>query len=50
MKNVTLGHLLPTARKQAELGDDERIVALLRDRWIDYRRHRLSLKGLEKGS
>jgi hypothetical protein len=32
MKNGTFAHLLPAARKQAELGNDERIFGLLRDR------------------
>lgn len=38
MKDSTLTHLLPAARKQAELENDERISGLLRDRWIDYPR------------
>jgi hypothetical protein len=48
MKNRTLAHLLPAARKQAELGNDERISALLRDRWIDYPRATQALQQLER--
>src|ERR1700753_568836 len=38
MKNCTLAHLLPAARKQAELGNDERIIGLFRARWIAHAR------------
>jgi Bacterial TniB protein len=48
MKNGTLTHLLPAARKQAELGNDERILGLLRDRWIDYPRATQALQQLER--
>ena len=48
MKNGTLAHLLPAARKQAELGNDERIIGLLRDRWIDYPRATQALQQLER--
>nr|WP_251031868.1 TniB family NTP-binding protein [Paraburkholderia strydomiana] len=48
MKNGTLAHLLPAARKQAELGNDERIFGLLRDRWIDYPRATQALQQLER--
>jgi hypothetical protein len=47
MKDGTLTHLLPAARKQAELGNDERISGLLRDRWIDYPRATEALQQLE---
>ncbi|MFM0363086.1 TniB family NTP-binding protein [Paraburkholderia sediminicola] len=48
MKNGTLAHLLPAAKKQAELGNDERIIGLLRDRWIDYPRATQALRQLER--
>ncbi|CAN7803293.1 TniB family NTP-binding protein [Paraburkholderia hospita] len=48
MKDGTLAHLLPAARKQAELGNDERILGLLRDRWIDYPRATQALQQLER--
>jgi len=48
MKDGTLTHLLPAARKQAELGNDERILELLRDRWIDYPRATEALQQLER--
>ena len=48
MKDETLSHLLPVARKQAELGNDERILGLLRDRWIDYPRATQALQQLER--
>ncbi|WNC95315.1 TniB family NTP-binding protein (plasmid) [Paraburkholderia sp. FT54] len=48
MKDGTLAHLLPVARKQAELGRDERILGLLRDRWIDYPRATQALQQLER--
>jgi hypothetical protein len=48
MKQVVLAHLLPAARKQAELGNEERIYGLLRDRWIDYARATQALQQLER--
>jgi hypothetical protein len=48
MKDGMLAHLLPAARKQAELGNDERILGLLRDRWIDYPRATQALQQLER--
>jgi hypothetical protein len=48
MKDGTLAHLLPAARKQAELGSDERILGLLCDRWIDYPRATQALQQLER--
>jgi hypothetical protein len=48
MNKATLSHLLPSARKQAALGDDERIKGLLRDRWIDYSRATQALQQLER--
>lgn len=48
MKDGTLAHLLPAARKQAELGNDERILGLLCDRWIDYPRATQALQQLER--
>jgi hypothetical protein len=48
MNKATLSHLLPSARKQAVLGDDERIKGLLRDRWIDYPRATQALQQLER--
>ncbi len=48
MNKATLSHLLPSARKQAALGDDERIKGLLRDRWIDYPRATQALQQLER--
>lgn len=48
MKEGTLTHLLPAARKQAELGNEERILGLLRDRWIDYPRATQALQQLER--
>jgi hypothetical protein len=48
MKQVVLAHLLPAARKQAELGNEERIYGLLRDRWIDYPRATQALQQLER--
>jgi hypothetical protein len=48
MKDGTLAHLLPAAKKQAELGNDERILRLLRDRWIDYPRATQALQQLER--
>ncbi len=48
MKDGTLAHLLPAARKQAEQGNDERILGLLRDRWIDYLRATQALQQLER--
>mgnify|MGYP001553534226 CR=1 FL=1 len=48
MKDGTLAHLLPAARKQAELGSDERILGLLCDRWIDYPRATQALQQLEE--
>lgn len=40
--------LLPAARKQAELGNDERIIGLLCDRWINYSRATQALQQLER--
>ena len=48
MRDGMLAHLLPAARKQAELGNDERILGLLRDRWIDYPRATQALQQLER--
>ena len=48
MKGGALAHLLPAARQQAELGNDERILGLLRDRWIDYPRATQALQQLER--
>ena len=48
MKDGTLAHLLPAARKQAELGNDERILGLLCDRSIDYPRATQALQQLER--
>jgi hypothetical protein len=48
MKQVVLAHLLPAARKQAELGNEARIYGLLRDRWIDYPRATQALQQLER--
>jgi Cdc6-like AAA superfamily ATPase len=48
MEDETFTHLLPAARKQAELGKDERILGLLRDRWIDYPRATQALQQLER--
>ncbi|MCX4145219.1 MULTISPECIES: TniB family NTP-binding protein [Paraburkholderia] len=48
MKDGTLAHLLPAARKQAELGNDERILGLLCDRWIDYPRATQALQQLQR--
>jgi hypothetical protein len=35
-KHDGLAHLLPAAREQAQLGNEDRVKSLLRDRWIDY--------------
>ncbi|KVR92304.1 TniB family NTP-binding protein [Burkholderia vietnamiensis] len=48
MKGGALAHLLPAARQQAELGNDQRILGLLRDRWIDYPRATQALQQLER--
>ncbi len=48
MTDGALAHLLPAARKQAELEKDERILGLLRDRWIDYPRATQALQQLER--
>jgi hypothetical protein len=48
MKQDVLSHLLPTAREQARLGDEDRICSLLRDRWIDYPRATEALQLLER--
>jgi hypothetical protein len=48
MNKATLSHLFPLARRQAALGDDERIKGLLRGRWIDYPRATQELQQLER--
>ena len=48
MAKTELSHLHPAARALAGLEDDERILALQRDRWIDYPRAADALRRLER--
>ncbi|WP_246216493.1 TniB family NTP-binding protein [Paraburkholderia agricolaris] len=48
MKHDELAHLLPAAREQAQLGNEERVKSLLRDRWIDYPRATEALQVLQR--
>ena len=48
MATAALSHLAPPIRLQAQLDDDARIQALLRDRWIDYPRATEALQRLER--
>jgi hypothetical protein len=48
MKHNELAHLLPAAREQAQLGNEDRVKSLLRDRWIDYPRATEALQVLQR--
>ena len=48
MAKTELNHLHPAARALAALDDDERTLALQRDRWIDYPRAADALRRLER--
>ena len=48
MKHDGLAHLLPAAREQAQLGSEDRVKGLLRDRWIDYSRATEALQVLQR--
>ena len=48
MGTTALSHLAPLMREQAQLDDDARIQALLRDRWIDYPRATEALQRLDR--
>jgi len=43
-----LSHLIPEARKVADLADDDRVNAIQRDRWINYSRATEALDRLER--
>lgn len=48
MAKAELNHLHPTTRELACLDDDKRILALQRDRWIDYPRATEALQRLDR--
>ncbi|MFM0632381.1 hypothetical protein [Paraburkholderia xenovorans] len=48
MKHDGQAHLLPAAREQAQLGSEDRVKGLLRDRWIDYPRATEALQVLQR--
>ena len=48
MGATALSHLAASVQEQAQLDDDARIRALLRDRWIDYPRATEALQRLER--